>query len=470
MNFNYQSPLLLQTGITSASFESNPPYEWGWASSGTIELFLDNWGNTDNTLTVDVYWGTQTKGLIPVNSNIIWKQDTNLTGSFNGLGGTTTDVGGVIEISTMKSRYMKLVFTLAGTSKSVDVQAYFFGRSGATANPSTQPILQTDGTNTVNTLKSDGTAAGQNAEMIAGTYLSTAFTTTSVQAIGTTDAGNYRWVSVQFTSQGTSASNTFQGSNDNTNWVSIPLQLSTNIQTSMSSLATGVAIYSGPLPTRYFRINATAISAGTTAGVMVFSTLPAVPPSFGVAALLTAKSGQADGSTTVDASALGMVYSGTNFNRLREATTAAGTTGTGLLGAAALGFDGTNYQRFKSDTSGNIFIKLVAKSVSTQTALTTTATVSGAAGTYVGGSYINLNSVPSYIQVFDTTGAVTLGTTVPTFVQPVPANATPANGAAFVFDVPGGIGITNGIKIAATTTATGASTSATALIGYTIYT
>jgi hypothetical protein len=115
-------------------------------------------------------------------------------------------------------------------------------------------------------------------------------------------------------------------------------------------------------------------------------------------------------------------------------------------------------------------MKLVPKSVSSQTALTTTATVTSAAGTYVGGSYINLNSAPAYLQVFDTTGAVTLGTTVPTFVQPIPANATAANGAAFVFDVPGGIGITNGIKVAATTTATGATTVTTALIGYTIYT
>jgi hypothetical protein len=192
------------------------------------------------------------------------------------------------------------------------------------------------------------------------------------------------------------------------------------------------------------------------------------------------------------------VYNGTNYDRQRSATAASATTGTGLLGAGILGHDGTNYRRLSTDTSGqanaNIvntpavtqsgtwtvqpgntqnttpwLVKNVGKSVSSQTALTTTATVSGAAGNYLGGSFINLNSAPAYIQVFDTTGAVTLGTTVPSWVQPIPANATPANGAAFVFDVVGGITVANGIKIAATTTATGASTVATALIGYITY-
>lgn len=119
--------------------------------------------------------------------------------------------------------------------------------------------------------------------------------------------------------------------------------------------------------------------------------------------------------------------------------------------------------------SGAWTVDVEGDSVSSQTALTTVATVSGSAGTFHGGSFINLNSAPAYIQIFDTTGAVTLGTTTPTFVQPIPANSTAANGAGFVFDLPRGINIVNGIKIAATTTPTGATTVPTALTGFVTY-
>ncbi|GAP53560.1 hypothetical protein AHiyo6_01250 [Arthrobacter sp. Hiyo6] len=64
----------------------------------------------------------------------------------------------------------------------------------------TQQTKLTDGTNTANVLKSDGTAAGQNAQLTAPNFLSVAFTTTTAQAVGSTDVGNYSWVSVHQTS------------------------------------------------------------------------------------------------------------------------------------------------------------------------------------------------------------------------------------------------------------------------------
>ena len=100
------------------------------------------------------------------------------------------------------------------------------------------------------------------------------FTTTTVQAVGTTDAGNYNYVSVHTTTQGTSSNIIFQGSNDNTNWVSVVLlnasatgSISQNISTSGAA-----RIDSGPLNFRYFRLNVTGISAGTTAGTIIFRT------------------------------------------------------------------------------------------------------------------------------------------------------------------------------------------------------
>lgn len=102
----------------------------------------------------------------------------------------------------------------------------------------------------------------------------------------------------------------------------------------------------------------------------------------------------------------------------------------------------------------------------TNAALTTTQTISGSAGKFGGYmTLINLNSSPAYIQVFDTTGAVTLGTTAPNFVIAIPANSTAANGVGANMELSNGLAITNGIKIAATTTSNGASTVATGVTG-----
>jgi hypothetical protein len=101
--------------------------------------------------------------------------------------------------------------------------------------------------------------------------------------------------------------------------------------------------------------------------------------------------------------------------------------------------------------------------------LTTTVTVSSVAGKFGGYMIINLNSAPAYIQVFDTVGAVTLGTTVPTFVLTLPSNATPANGIAANMEPANGILMANGIKIAATTTASGATTVSTGINGSIFY-
>jgi hypothetical protein len=143
-------------------------------------------------------------------------------------------------------------------------------------------------------------------------------------------------------------------------------------------------------------------------------------------------------------------------------------------------YNGTTWDRMYGDSTNGVWVNVKnipavtanpsAWNVSSQTSLTTTATVSGSAGRFGGGSFLNLNSAPAYIQVFDTTGAVTLGTTVPTFVQPIPANSSSANGSGFVFELSRGITMSSGIKIAATTTPTGATTVSTALTGYIVYT
>lgn len=96
-----------------------------------------------------------------------------------------------------------------------------------------------------------------------------------------------------------------------------------------------------------------------------------------------------------------------------------------------------------------------------KTALSTTVTTVTSSAGYLDSVVCNNgngteNSVTTYIQIFDTTGTVTLGSTTPTLSIPIP----PSN--------PGGatalhMNIANGVKVAATTTATGSSAPTTAV-------
>lgn len=136
-----------------------------------------------------------------------------------------------------------------------------------------------DGTNwqtigaPLQTTTTSNTAQGM---MLVGSGIqSNTFSVTSVSSGTTYDVGNFASVKVQITSQytGTSPAIFFQSSNDGTNWYANPLALSnaTNGDTN-STQATGM--FFGPLIGRYFRLNFTGTyTSGTTAGLIVFSTV-----------------------------------------------------------------------------------------------------------------------------------------------------------------------------------------------------
>lgn len=225
-----------------------------------------------------------------------------------------------------------------------------------------------DGTNVVNVLKSDGTAAGQNAELVAGTYLSVPFTTTTVQAVGTTDAGNYRWVSVQITSQGTSSTVSFQTSNDNSIWINNTLTISnSNASTNSQGTSTTAGIFSGPINGRYFRLNITGISAGTTAGTIVFSAIPGAFPQVTAAAVQSGTWTVGSNSATGAAVPANAFYMGAqnvsgNLTGLGTFSSAAdGTNGGTSLSTGAMLYNGTNYDR----TRNNITAVIVAAGTTT---------------------------------------------------------------------------------------------------------
>lgn len=108
------------------------------------------------------------------------------------------------------------------------------------------------------------------------------FTTTSAAAVGATDASNSAWVSVQQTSTGTNSTTTFQTSNDNTNWQTLNLVASSSGTSASSGTLTANGLSHGPLAGKYFRLNITGISAGTTAGTIVFFPSPKAMQALGV--------------------------------------------------------------------------------------------------------------------------------------------------------------------------------------------
>lgn len=119
----------------------------------------------------------------------------------------------------------------------------------------------------------------QNFGLVGGARMEVSFSTTTAQAVATTDVSGYNSVSVQVTSQGGSSTITFQGSNDNINWVSQGLLSLASVGTSIASTtttSTGV-IFSGPCPYRYFRLNVTGIVSGSTDGIVEFKSVPFSP-------------------------------------------------------------------------------------------------------------------------------------------------------------------------------------------------
>ncbi len=209
----------------------------------------------------------------------------------------------------------------------------------------------TDGTNIANILGSDGTAAGQNAQLTAGTHLSVPFTTTTAQAVGETDAANYSWVSVHIVTQGGSSTVNFQGSNNGVNWVTVSLTGTASIYASTAATTVAGTIFSGSLNYRYFRLNVTGIASGTTAGTIVFFSVSRSPTVYPVASATTNTASlpsSQSGTWTVGANSatgsavpanahyMGAKGPSNNLAGLQTASIATGQFDTGLLGAGIL--------------------------------------------------------------------------------------------------------------------------------------
>lgn len=265
----------------------------------------------------------------------------------------------------------------AGTNLNTSALALETGGNLATVvgnqTNGTQQSKVTDGTTVANVLAGD---SGQNAQIVTGSRKEVTFTTTTVQAVASTDVSNYKTVSVHVVAQGTTSTVNFQGSNDNTNWENVSLN-KTLALTSGGNLGniytstTGTGIFYGPITFRYFRLNVTGISAGTTSGVIEFYGM-----SYGTALIPTIAAVQS-GTWTVGVNN-GLMPSGTSLNtfsiHLTSNTTTTPTASTAYVSSVSISSEvaGTTSTVTIQDKQGTP-LKLV-NGFST-TSLTTTPTV-----------------------------------------------------------------------------------------------
>lgn len=189
--------------------------------------------------------------------------------SLNTSGGLRVDGSGVTQpvssatLSTAANQSTEI------TSLSSIVTNTGNGSTSVNQTNGSQQSKITNGTNISDVIAGD---SGNNSIPISTARKEVSFTTTTAQAVGSTDVSNYREVSVQINSQGGSSVVNFQGSNDNTTWfqvVMFPLN-STTIATGAVVNTTTSNLYFGAINSRYFRLNVTGISSGTTAGIIEF--------------------------------------------------------------------------------------------------------------------------------------------------------------------------------------------------------
>jgi hypothetical protein len=144
----------------------------------------------------------------------------------------------------------------------------------ATASNFNTTAQITDGTNIGNVLKSDGTAVGQNAQLVAPAYKEVGSLTAgalNADLVPSTDVSGYATFALQITGTfiGTLA---LQGSNDNTNFVSVFGTWPNNTQPISSFGVTG--IITGSCNFRYLRVRMTSYTSGTATGTLELKTVP----------------------------------------------------------------------------------------------------------------------------------------------------------------------------------------------------
>jgi hypothetical protein len=218
-----------------------------------------------------------------------------------------------------------------------------------------------------------------------------------------TDVVQYSTVSVHVA--GTfSGTLTFQGSNDNTNWANTTLQ-SMGAAAAPTQTTTGVGIWAGSIPFRYFRVRMTVYTSGTATGTVVLTN---------TGSLNTAAIAPVQQSTAASVTA--------PWPTSETPKTTGGLLSTNLVSAAS-----TNATVVKA-SAGAVYAIFAS----------------------------NANAAWRYLKIYNKATAPTVGTDTPVITIGIPPNDTVSH------TLPGGHTNTAGIGIALTTESTTAGTTAVA--------
>lgn len=128
---------------------------------------------------------------------------------------------------------------------------------GQTTSAASQPVVVANDQSTLPVQPVRFEIAGQGTGVVNGS---------NTDFIPSTDVSNYRWFSLQV--GGTfNLTLTFQGSNDNSTWVSVPVQPVGTVLLTAAALVTTTTttgIFAGPINFRYLRVRATSYSSNAS--------------------------------------------------------------------------------------------------------------------------------------------------------------------------------------------------------------
>lgn len=285
----------------------------------------------------------------------------------------------------------------------------------------------------------------------------------NADAVASTDVSKYSWFSVQITGP-YSGTMSWQGSNDGSTWAAMNAFPIGTASGGPANSTTSVGIWHGPLSVRYLRVRMTSYTSGSAVVTVLVNAMPNF--NYHTSANIANNVGISSVTPGTTAALLG---------KAEDAVAASGDTGVAVWGVrrdtpATNTSAAGDYAEHGISGQGGLWVTPTPSigggwSVSSQTALSNTKTqVVAVASTFGGYMFYNPNASAVYIQVWDVANAsITVGTTAPTYVIPLPA------GAAANVEFSNGIKHATAINIAATTTPTGSTAPGTALTGFVLY-
>lgn len=285
-----------------------------------------------------------------------------VTRTADGAGNLLTSTGNALDVNLKTPATLAANMTqLNGVATSVGNGTTDTGTQRVSiSSDSTGQVNITDGTNKANILKSDGTAAGQNSQLVAPTGLNvTGLTAGSLNAdlIPSVDVSNYRYGAVTITGTWVGTL-TYQGSIDNSTFFTINTMSTSG---STSGFSTGTTTINGtqqfPIFFKYLRVRMTSYTSGTANGVVQYLTLPPISNSGAIAqqGTWTVGANSATGSAVPANAFYQGVSDGTNLRGVLGAANALNTTGNGIPTAQVVGqFDDVSPTAITENQFGNL--------------------------------------------------------------------------------------------------------------------